>query len=293
MIIPLLTWHPPTPETEAMWRRLGVRPLLTVDVDGLRHTISRDFAPRDGRLVAFDSDTSSRVYVLGHPDDDALDVALATPVARPNCRVYPWSAALLVDTDDGSDAPTITFGRTYEADGDELAKKELDEFHWVDETQSYYDLDSGYGPARVRNAVPPIEAIAGLIAAYMHGETEVDIEARPGYAEITIGALVIKAPPFRFGSGAESIPTLVARMSMTADKFEVEFLVEPKAAAYALGYNSAGFWHWFARAALAAGLRALFVSGSNPDTLTLLLDSRCCSGDDGPSWGCSTEPLVP
>lgn len=290
-MIPLIDWHPPTHETEDKWRGLGVRPLLTVDVDGLRHTISRDFGPRDGRLVALDSDTSSRVYVLGHPDDDALDVALATPVARPNCRVYPWSAALLVDTDDGSDAPTITFGKTYEVDVAFLTDEDLDALHWCDETQSYYNLDSGYGPAWVRNAVPPIEAIAGLIAAYMHGETEVDIEARPGYAEITIGALVIKAPPLRFGSGAESVSTLVARM--TANDFALEFLAEPKAAAYALGYNSAGFWYWFAKAALAAGLRALFVSGSNPDTLTLRLDSRCSSGDDGPSWGCGAEPLVP
>ena len=290
-MIDLLDWHPPTHETEDKWRRLGVRPLLTVDVDGLRHTISRDFGPRDGRLVALDSDTSSRVYVLGHPEDDALDVALATPFARSNYRALPWSPPNFVDADDGSDAPTITFGKTYEAGDDELAEKDLDELHWVDETQSYYNLDSGYGPVWVRNPVPPIEAIAGLIAAYMHGETEVDIEARPGYTVITIGALVIKAPPFRFGSGAESIPTLVARM--TADKYELEFLAEPKAAAYALGYNSAGFWYWFAKAALAAGLRALFVSGSNPDTLTLLLDPRCSSGDDGPSWPVHVRPLVP
>jgi len=290
-VINLLDWHPSTHETEDRWRRLGVRPLLTVDVDGLRHTVSRDFGPRDGRLVALDSDTSSRVYVLGHPDDDALDVALAAPFERSNYRAFPWADPLSVDTDDGSDAPTTTFGKTYEAGDDELAEKDLDELHWVDETQSYYNLDSGYGPVWVRNAVPPIEAIAGLIAAYMHGETEVDIEARPGHTVITIGALVIKAPPVRFGSGAESIPTLVARM--TADKYELEFPAEPTSAAYAVGYNSAGFWHWFSRAAQAAGLRALFVSGSNPDTLTLLLDSRCSSGDDGPSWGVGSEPLVP
>lgn len=290
-MINLLDWHPSTHETDNKWRRLGVRPLLTVDVDGLRHTISRDFGPRDGRLVALDSDTSSRVFVLGHADDDALDVALGTPFARSNYRALPWSPPNFVDADDGSDAPTITFGRTYEADVDGLTDEDLDELHWVDETQSYYNLDSGYGPVWVHNAVPPIEAIAGLIAAYMHGETEIDIEARPGHSVITIGALVVKAPPLRFGSGAESVSTLVARM--TVDKFEVEFLAEPKDAAYALGYNSAGFWHWFARAALAAGLRALFVSGSNPDTLTLRLDSRCSSGDDGPSWGVGSEPLVP
>lgn len=289
-MIDLLDWHPPTPETEDRWRRLGVRPLLTVDVDGLRHTISRDFGLRDGRLVALDSDTSSRVYVLGHPDDDALDVALGTPVARSNYRAFPWAPPDPADPDDGSES-SRPFGRTYEADDDMLAEKDLDELYWCDDTQSYYNLDSGHGPAWVRNAVPPIEAIAGLIAAYMHGETEVDIEARPGYAEITIGALVIKAPPLRFGSSGESIPTLVAWM--TADKYELEFLAEPTDAAYAVGYNSAGFWHWFARAALAAGLRALFVSGSNPDTLTLRLDSRCCSGDDGPSWGVGSEPLVP
>lgn len=291
-MIPLIDWHPPTPETEdKWWRRLGVRPLLTVDTNGLRHTIARDFGPRDGRLVALDSDTSSRVYVLGHADDDALDVALGTPVTRSNYRAFPWSPPNFVDADDGSDTPTITFGRTYEADGDMLAEKDLDELYWCDETQAYYNLDSGYGPVWVRNAVPPIEAIAGLIAAAMAGETEVDIEARPDHTIITIGALSIKAPPFRFGSGAESIPTLVARTTM--DKFECEFLAEPKAAAYALGYNSAGFWYWFAKAALSAGLRALFVSGSNPDTLTLRLDSRCCSGDDGPSWGVGSEPLVP
>lgn len=290
-MINLLDWHPPTPEAEDKWRRLGVRPLLTVDVDGLRHTISRDFGPRDGRLVALDSDMSSRVYVLGHADDDALDVALGTPVARSNYRAFPWAAALFVDTDDGSEPPTTTFGRTYEADDDMLAEKDLDALHWVDETQAYYNLDSGYGPVWVRNAVPSIEAIAGLIAAYMHGESEIDIEARAGHSVITIGALIIKAPPLRFGSGGESIPTLVARM--TVDKYELEFLAEPKAAAYALGYNSPGFWHWFARAALAAGLRALFVSERTPDTLTLRLDSRCCSGDDGPSWGVGSEPLVP
>lgn len=290
-MINLLDWHSPTPETEDKWLRLGVRPLLSVEVGGLRHTVSRDFGLREGRLAALDSDTSSRVYVLGHTDDDALDVALATPIPRSNYRAYPGAPPNFVDADDGSDAPTTTFGRTYEADQVDLAEKDFDEFHWVDETQAYYDLDSGYGPTWVRNAVPPIEAIAGLIAAYMHGETEVDIEARPGHTVITIGALVVKAPPLRFGSGAESISTLVARM--TADKFECEFLAEPKSAAYALGYNSAGFWYWFARAALAAGLRALFVSGSNPDTLTLRLDSRCSSGDDGPSWGVGSEPLVP
>lgn len=290
-MIDLLDWHPPTHETEDKWRRLGVRPLLTVDVDGLRHTISRDFGPRDGRLVALDSDTSSRVYVLGHPDDDALDVALGTPVARSNYRALPWSPPNFVDADDGSDAPTITFGKTYEAGDDELAEKDLDELHWVDETQSYYNLDSGYGPVFVTNPVPPLEAIAGLIAASMAGESEIDIEALPGYSIIAVGSLSIKAPPLRFGSGAESIPTLVARM--TVNNFTCEFLEEPKSAAYALGYNSAGFWHWFARAALAAGLRALFVSERNPYTLTLRLDSRCCSGDDGPSWGVMSEPLVP
>jgi len=173
----------------------------------------------------------------------------------------------------------------------DLAEKDFDALHWCDDTQAYYNLDSGYGPVWVCNAAPPVEAIAGLIAAYMHGETEVDIEAHPGHTVITIGALSVKAPPLRFGSGAESIPTLVARM--TADKFEVEFLAEPKAAAYAIGYNSAGFWHWFARCALSAGLRALYVSERNPDTLTLLLDPRCCSGDDGSSWRCGVEPLVP
>ena len=290
-MIDLLSWHPPTPETEDRWLRLGVRPLLSVDVDGLRHTISRDFGPRDGRLIALDSDMSNRVYVLGHTDDDALDVALATPVARSNYRAFPWSPPNFVDADDGSDAQTTTFGRYYEADQAELIEKDLDEFHWVDETQAYYDLDTGYGPVFVRNVVPPVEAIAGLIAAYMHGETEIDIEARPGYSIIAVGSLSIKAPPLRVGLGVESISTIVARM--TANDFAVEFLAEPKAAAYALGYNSAGFWHWFARCALSAGLRALFVSGSKPDTLTLLLDPRCSSGDDDPSWGCGSEPLVP
>lgn len=290
-MIDLLSWHPPTPETEDKWRRLGVRPLLTVDANGLRHTISRDFGPRDGRLVALDSDMSSRVYVLGHPEDDALDVALATPFARSNYRAFSWSPPNFFDADDGSDAPTITFGRTYEADGDELAKAGYDELHWVDETQSYYNLDSGYGPVWVRNAVPPIEAVAGLIAAYMHGESEINVEARAGHAEITIGALVIKAPPLRVGLGVESISTLVARLTM--DKNEETFADWQAAAAHVIGCNSAGFWHWFAKAALAAGLRALFVSERNPDTLTLLLDPRCSSGDDGPSWGCGTEPLVP
>lgn len=293
VIIPLFAWHPLSPETEDKWRALGTRPLLSVDVDGRRHTVSRNAGLREGRLAALDSDTGNRVYVVGHESDsDALDVALATPVVRSNYRRFPEAPALFLDADDGSDPPTSTFGRRYEADGDDLAEKDFDELHWVDATQAYYDLDTGYGPTWARNAVPPVEAIAGLIAAYMQGGLdEIDIEARPGHTVITIGALSIKAPPFRFGSGAESIPTLVARM--TIDKFECEFLAEPKAAAYAVGYNSAGFWHWFARAALAAGLRALFVSERNPDTLTLRLDSRCCSGDDGPSWGVGSEPLVP
>lgn len=290
-MINLLEWHPPTPETEDKWCRLGVRPLLTVDVDGLRHTISRDFGPRDGRLIALDSDTSSRVFVLGHADDDALDVALATPFARSNYRALPWSPPNFVDADDGSEPPSRPFGKTYEADVDGLIDEDFDALHWCDDTQAYYNLDSGYGPVWVCNAAPPVEAIAGLIAAYMHGETEVDIEAHPGHTVITIGALSVKAPPLRFGSGAESIPTLVARLTM--DKHELEFLAEPKSAAYAIGYNSAGFWHWFARAALAAGLRALFVSERNPDTLTLRLDPRCSSGEDGPSWGVGSEPLVP
>lgn len=289
-MIDLLSWHPPTTETEAKWLRLGVRPLLTVDVDGLRHTIARDFGPRDGRLVALDSDTDDRVYVIGHADDDALDVALATPFARSNYRALPWSPPNFVDADDGSDAPTTAFGRTYEVDQGDLDGGDEDSWHCAGDGV-WYNLDSGYGPVWVRNAAPPVEAIAGLIAAYMHNKTEVDIEARPDHTIITIGALSIKAPPFRFGSGAESIPTLVARTTM--DKFECEFLAEPKAAAYALGYNSAGFWYWFSRCALSAGLRALYVSERDPDTLTLRLDPRCASGDDGSSWGCGIEPLVP
>ncbi len=289
-MIDLLSWHPPAPETEAKWRTLGTRPLLTVEADGLRHTISRDAGLREGRLVALDANTDDRVYVIGHAEDDALDVALATPIARTAYRPYAWSPPTFIDADDRFQPPTRDFGNPYEAD-DALVEKDFDDLLWVDATQKYYDLDTGYGPVWVRNPVPPIEAIAGLLAAAMAGESEVDIEEMPDYALITIGPLSIKAPPLCFGPSGESISTIVARL--THDVIEMTFLEDPQSAAHAIGFNSVGFWHWFARVALSHGLRALFVSERNPDTLTLRLDSRCSSGDDGSAWGVGSEPLVP
>jgi hypothetical protein len=295
MILDLLTWHPPSPVTEAKWRRLGTRPILTVAVDGLRHTISLDVGVRDGRVSTFDSDTGNRVYVVGHEGlSDPLDVALETPVHRYPHRPYPGAPPNYVDPDDGVvSPPSHTFGTRYEVDQVDLDVGDEDSWH-VSGDGVRYDLNSGYGPAWVRGAMPPIEAVAGLIAYFLHSAASdgaVTIIDHGDHSVIEAGSLTVKVPPLRFGPSAERITAIVSRL--TREKFEVTFLEDPTHAAYALGHNSAGFWAWFARAAMSAGLRALQVSEREPDTLYLMLDKRCCSGDDGPSWGCGSEPMVP
>lgn len=297
MILDLTAWHPTTPETEAKWRRLGVRPLLTVDVDGLGHTISLDFGVRDGRVAAFDSDTGNRVYVIGHEGlSDPLDVALATPVYRPPYRQYPWSTPEVTDPDDDEIHEPPTFGTRYRATAEQI-EEDIDgeALHLADDGE-WYDLQSGYGPTWVRDAVPPIEAIAGVVARMVHDGAchygHVTITDYGDYSVIMAGWIEVKAPPFRLGSSGERIPHLVSRL--TRDVFERTFFAdEGESIAYAISFNSAGFWHWFARVALSAGLRALQVSEREGDTLYLMLDKQSCSGDDGPTYGPSTEPQVP
>lgn len=296
MILDLLSWHPPTPETEAKWRGLGVRPILTVDVDGLRHTISLDVGVRDGRVSTFDSDTGSRVYVIGHEGlSDPLDVALATPVYRYPYRPYPWSAPEVTDPDDEQDHEPPTFGTRYLATAEQIEEDVDGEALHLSDDGEWYDIDSGYGPAPVRDAPPPIEACAGLITRMVHLSAReygaIILIDNGDHTLLQVGWLEVKAPPLRFGPSSESVRSLVSRL--TREEFEVTFLEDSTHAAYALGYNSAGFWAWLARAALSAGLRALQVSEREPDTLYLMLDKRCCSGDDGPSYGPGAEPMVP
>jgi len=282
--IDLLTYYPATGETNRKWEAQGTRPLLTVHTDGgLSHTINPDVGFRDGMIVAVDSDLDARVYVFGYPEDGAFEMALVTRYARYQYRELNGSLNF-VDADvDDDELSTFEFGHRYRATEEQIAEAADDEephLHMGDDGE-WYDLDSGYGPTFVHDPLPPIEALAGFIARKLLKADEVTVEeGDPGTLVVTINDLTLRVPRLALGYSDERIRHVVHRL--TRDHHEVT--LDEKETEALISWSASGFWDWFRRALVSAGLSGLVVREDWPDTLTLVLDHRCASGDDAPRW---------
>lgn len=258
------------------WDGLTADPRLTfVDDEGSRHTVAQDFGPHDGWWTSGQNDTGGRVYVYGYPHEDAIDVALKTPVARGGC----WVTGDILDGD-VAPAPHYEFGRSYlVADEDREADRE---YHTTTTDGSVYDLNTGYGPVWADHH-PPAGALACLICAYLAHEMEVEIEDLGQGTAVRIGGLKFTAPRLHLGEHTvQTVGALIARLTAEVHEFDsVDHY--PHRAKYPpvwlLLHPTYGFWAWFRRALAAYGFDD-FVVRSTSNTLTFYSDGTTCSGQE-------------
>jgi len=264
------------------WDRLTTEPGLTyTSCDGRDNTVAQDFGPRDGRWVAVANDTGGRVYVFGYPDDEALDVALETPIARMMSTVKGDN----LDGDVAAPAPHYEFGWRYlVAAEDQEPDREGD--YYTSGDGSVYDLDTGYGPVWADH-VPPAGAIARLICAFLAHETEVEVEDRGVGTDVRIGGLSFTAPRLVLGEHTpRTIAALIAHLTDEVHVFDsVDHYPSPDRAKYPPVWRIFypvydGFWVWFRRALAAYGFDD-FVVRSNSTILTFYSDGATCSGQEG------------
>lgn len=237
------------------WDRLTTEPGLTyVGDDGMGHTVAQDFGPREGRWVAEESVTGNHVYIYGHPYDEALDVALKTPVARMMSVVTGDN----LDGDVAAPVPHYEFGWRYLVADEDREEDREDDYH-ISGDGDAYDLDTGYGPV-LGDEVPPAGAIARLICSYLAHETEVEVEDLGKGTDVRIGSLSFTAPRLILG---EYIPRTISALiaHLTADVYEfdsADHYPQPDRAKYppvwrVLHPVHDGFWSWFHRALAAYG----------------------------------------
>ena len=274
----------PPPGGASPWDILTTEPGLTYKADdGIDHTVAQDFGPRDGRWVAVESDTSDRVYVYGHPESEALDVALETPIARDGR----WVTGDNLDGDVAAPAPHYEFGWRYLVPDEDIDAERLEEgaYH-ISDDGSVYDLGTGYGPVWVDH-VPPVGAIARLICAFLAHETEVEVEDRGAGTDVRIGALSFTAPRLVLGEHTpRTIKALITHLTDEVHEFDsVDHYPSPDRAKYPPVWRILypvydGFWVWFRRALAAYGFDD-FSCRSNSDCLTFYSDGATCSGQEG------------
>lgn len=262
------------------WDRLTTEPGLTyAGDDGMVHTVAQDLGPRERRWVAVESDTGGRVYIYGHMEGDALDVALETPVAR-TMRVTGDN----LDGDVAAPVPHYEFGWRYlVADEDREADREED-YHTSGDGD-VYDLDSGYGPIWVDHA-PPAGAVARVICSFLAHATEVEVEDFGKGTEVRIGSLSFTAPRLILGEHTHrTISALIANLTAEVYEFDsADHYPSPDRAKYPPVWRIMypvyyGFWSWFRRALTAYGFDD-FVVRANATHLTFYSDGATCSGQE-------------
>lgn len=266
------------------WDRLTTEPGLTyVDDDGMVHTVAQDLGPRERRWVAVESDTGGRVYIYGHTDGDALDVALKTPVARMMSVVTGDN----LDGDVAAPAPHYEFGWRYLVADEDREEDREDDYH-ISGDGDAYDRDSGYGPVWV-DKVPPAGAIARLICSFLAHAREVEVEDLPHDkgTRVCINGLEFTAPKLVLGEYTpRTISALITHLTDEVYEFNsVDHYPQPDRAKYPPVWRIMypvyeGFWAWFRRALSAYGFDD-FVVRSNIHCLTSYSDGATCSGQEG------------
>jgi hypothetical protein len=260
------------------WDSCTTEPGLTHQGNDGDHTVSQDYG-FNGRWVAVENDSGSRVYVYGHNDSDALDIALETPVALPHNLVKDNLEGELA-----APAPHYLFGWRYTVDEEDSDPAKQDEYHWSD--GEVYDLGTGYGP-NWSDKPPPVEALGRLICSYLANATEVEVEDEPDGSgtRVSINGLAFVAPRLVLGEfTTRTVRAMVAWL--TRDDYEYDSGVNdpftnntrnpPVERIFFTVHN--GFWCWFAKALLAYGYYHFVVRSNRDESITFYSDGLTCSG---------------